>query len=146
MRTVCVRLRRGDDLLLSLRALAQREGLRAAVILSGVGCVTEARVRDASGVTVRHIAEPCEITALQGTVSDQRCHVHIALSREDMTTLGGHLMEGTYINTTCELVLLEQDGWRYGVEQDAATGYDEIVFRRTRDEEHHTLLHRERKG
>ena len=45
-----------------------------------------------------------------------------------MTTLGGHLMEGTYINTTCELVLLEQDGWRYGVEQDAATGYDEIVF------------------
>ena len=91
MRTVCVRLRRGDDLLLSLRALAQREGLRAAVILSGVGCVTEAQVRDASGVTVRHIAEPCEITALQGTVSDQRCHVHIALSREDMTTLGGHL-------------------------------------------------------
>ena len=128
MRTVCVRLRRGDDLLLSLRALAQREGLRAAVILSGVGCVTEARVRDASGVTVRHIAEPCEITALQGTVSARRCHVHIALSREDMTTLGGHLMEGTYINTTCELVLLEQDGWRYGVEQDAATGYDETVF------------------
>ena len=77
---------------------------------------------------MRHIAEPCEITALQGTVSDRRCHVHIALSREDMTTLGGHLMEGTYINTTCELVLLEQDGWRYGVEQDAATGYDEIVF------------------
>ena len=111
MRTVCVRLRRGDDLLLSL-----------------VGCMTEARVRDASGVTVRHIAEPCEITALQGTVSARRCHVHIALSREDMTTLGGHLMEGTYINTTCELVLLEQDGWRYGVEQDAATGYDEIVF------------------
>ena len=95
---------------------------------SGKGCAPPARVRDASGVTVRHIAEPCEITALQGTVSAQRCHVHIALSREDMTTLGGHLMEGTYINTTCELVLLEQDGWRYGVEQDAATGYDEIVF------------------
>ena len=45
-----------------------------------------------------------------------------------MATLGGHLMEGTVVNTTCELVLLEQDGWRYGVEQDAATGYDEIVF------------------
>ena len=45
-----------------------------------------------------------------------------------MTPLGGHLMEGTYNNTTCALVQLEQDGWRYGVEQDAATGYDEIVF------------------
>ncbi len=129
MRTVCLRLRRGEDLLLSLQALARREGLRAGVILSGVGCVAEARIRDASGVTVRHIAEPCEITALQGTVSAGRCHVHIALAREDMTTLGGHLMEGTYINTTCELIVLEQDGWTYGVEQDETTGYDEIVFR-----------------
>ena len=128
MRTVCLRLRRGDDLLLSLEELARREGLRAAVILSGVGCVTQARVRDASGVTVRHITEPCEIVSLNGTVSAARCHVHIALSREDMTTLGGHLMAGTYINTTCELVLLEQGGVVYGVEQDAATGYDEIVF------------------
>lgn len=52
MRSICLRLRRGDDLLLSIRQLAQREGLRCAVVLSGVGCVTEARVRDASGVTV----------------------------------------------------------------------------------------------
>ena len=58
MRSICLRLRRGDDLLLSIRQLAAREGLRCAVVLSGVGCVTEARVRDASGVTVRHIAEP----------------------------------------------------------------------------------------
>jgi predicted DNA-binding protein with PD1-like motif len=128
MRTVCLRLRRGDDLLLSLQELARRESLRAAVVLSGVGCVTEAQVRDASGVTVRHIDRPCEIVALQGTVSAARCHVHIALADEDMHTLGGHLMAGTRINTTCELVLLEQDGWRYGVEQDRETGYDEIVF------------------
>ena len=53
MRSICLRLRRGDDLLLSIRQLAAREGLRCAVVLSGVGCVTEARVRDASGVTVR---------------------------------------------------------------------------------------------
>ena len=128
MRTICVRLRRGDDLLRSVQELAQREALRGAVVLSGVGCVTRARVRDASGVTVRHIAEPCEIVSLNGTVSAARCHLHIALSREDLTTLGGHLMEGTVINTPCELVLLELDGWRCGVEQDAETGYDEIVF------------------
>ena len=95
MRSICLRLRRGDDLLLSIRQLAAREGLRCAVVLSGVGCVTEARVRDASGVTVRHIAEPCEIVSLNGTVSAARCHLHIALAREDLSTLGGHLMEGT---------------------------------------------------
>ena len=128
MRSICLRLRRGDDLLLSIRQLAAREGLRCAVVLSGVGCVTEARVRDASGVTVRHIAEPCEIVSLNGTVSAARCHLHIALAREDLSTLGGHLMEGTIINTTCELVLLEPDGGRCGAEQDDETGYDEIVF------------------
>ena len=124
----CVRLHRGDDLLLSIRELAQEKHIAAGVVLSAVGCVTEAKVRDASGVNIRSIGEHCEIVSLNGTVSEQRCHLHIALSREDLTTLGGHLMEGTVVNTTCELVLLELDGWRCGVEQDAETGYDEIVF------------------
>ena len=129
MRSICLRLRRGDDLLLSIRQLAAREGLRCAVVLSGVGCVTEARVRDASGVTVRHIAEPCEIVSLNGTVSAARCHLHIALAREDLSTLGGHLMEGTIINTTCELVLLEPDGVRFSGAFDPATGYTELCIR-----------------
>ena len=124
----CVRLHRGDDLLLSIRELAQEKHIAAGVVLSAVGCVTEAKVRDAGGVNIRSIGEHCEIVSLNGTVSEQRCHLHIALAREDLSTLGGHLMEGTIINTTCELVLLEPDGWRCGVEQDDETGYDEIVF------------------
>ena len=128
MRTVCRRLRRGDDLLQSLQAIAREENLRAAVVLSGVGCVLRAQVRDADGRSVRALEEPCEIVALQGTVSAARCHVHIALSRQGMAVVGGHLMPGCIINTTCELVLLELEGWRYGVEQDPETGYDEILF------------------
>ena len=62
-----------------------------------------------------------------GTVSDARCHLHISLSREDLSTLGGHLMPGSIVNTTCELVLMETD-WRYGLEDDPDTGYDEILF------------------
>ena len=98
------------------------------MVLSGVGCVLRAVVRDASGVTLRHIDEPCEIVSLNGTVSRSRCHVHIALSREDLSTVGGHLVEGCIVNTTCELVLGVLDGWRFGVEQDAETGYDELIF------------------
>lgn len=130
MKTICCRLHRGDDLLLSLQRLACEHDLHAGVVLSGVGCVLRARVRDAGGVDIRDIDEPCEIVSLTGTVSVERCHVHIALSREDLTTLGGHLVEGCIINTTCELVLLELPDWRYGVEQDDETGYDEIVFER----------------
>ena len=74
--------------------------------------------------------EHCEILSLMGTVSQERCHLHIALSRQGLSAFGGHLKEGCLVNTTCELVLGVLDGWRYGQEQDAETGYDEITFER----------------
>ena len=128
MKMICKRLRRGDDLLRSVEKIAQEEQLELAVILSAVGCVSRGRVRDASGVTVRDINEDCEIVSAAGTVSRKRCHIHVSFSKEDLSTVGGHLMEGCIINTTCELVLGVVDGWHCGVEQDEETGYDEIVF------------------
>ena len=128
MRTVCKRLHRGDDLLRSIRALAEEAAIEAGVVLSAVGCISRGVVRDASGVKLKTIDEPCEIVSLNGTVSRTRCHLHIALSGEDLSTLGGHLVEGCIINTTCELVIGILDGWRFGVEQDGETGYDELVF------------------
>lgn len=124
----CVRLHRGDDLLLSVRELACQKNITAGVVLSAVGCISEGKVRDASGVTVREISEHCEIVSLNGTVSAQRCHLHIALSREDLTTLGGHLCVGCIVNTTCELVIAELPGVCFGVENDSETGYDELIF------------------
>ena len=124
----CVRLHRGDDLLLSIRELAQEKHIAAGVVLSAVGCVTEAKVRDASGVNIRSIGEHCEIVSLNGTVSEQRCHLHIALSREDLSTLGGHICPGCIVNTTAEVVLLELDGVRFGAEWDGETGYDELAI------------------
>ncbi len=129
MKAICCRLHRGDDLLLSLQKLAQENHIDAAVVLCGVGCISQARLRDASGITMRSIDEPCEIVSVTGTVSVNRCHVHISLSREDLSTLGGHLVAGCIVNTTCELVLGILENWRFGVEQDNQTGYDEIVFR-----------------
>lgn len=124
----CLRLHRGEDLILAIKALCREKGIAAGVVLSAVGCISQGRVRDASGVTVREIREHCEIVSLNGTVSEARCHLHIALSKEDLTTVGGHLCPGCIINTTCELVIGEIPGIRYGVEQDDRTGYNEIVF------------------
>ena len=124
----CVRLRRGDNLMLSIRALCKEKSIAAGVVLSAVGCISEGRVRDASGVTIRDIRDHCEIVSLDGTVSAQRCHLHISLSREDLSTIGGHLCPGCIINTTCELVIAELPGVRFGVEEDPETGYDELIF------------------
>ena len=128
LRCHSLRLHRGDDLLLSIKKLAREADIQAGVVLSAVGCISQGRVRDASGVTVRSIPEECEIVSLNGTVSRERCHLHIALSREDLTTLGGHLCPGCLINTTCELVIAELPGQRFDVEQDPETGYDELIF------------------
>ena len=124
----CVRLHRGDDLMLSIRELCREKHIAAGVVLSAVGCISEGRVRDASGVTIRDITDHCEIVSLDGTVSETRCHLHISLSKEDLSTIGGHLCPGCIINTTCELVIAELPGIRFGVEEDPETGYDELIF------------------
>ena len=124
----CVRLRRGDDLMESIKAVCREKHIAAGVVLSAVGCISEGKVRDASGVTVRDIREHCEIVSLNGTVSEARCHLHIALSREDLSTIGGHLCPGCIINTTCELVIAELPGIRIGAEEDPETGYNELIF------------------
>lgn len=132
LRCHCVRLHRGEDLLLSIKALAQEKQIAAGVVLSAVGCISQGRVRDASGVTIREISEHCEIVSLNGTVSQQRCHLHIALSKEDLSTIGGHLTSGCIVNTTCELVIAELPGIRFGVEADPETGYNELIFQEER--------------
>jgi len=124
----CIRLKRGEDLLLSIRQLCWEKKIKAGVVLSGVGCISEGRVRDASGVTIREITEHCEIVSLNGTVSEKRCHIHIALSREDLSTIGGHLCPGCIVNTTCELVIGELPGVGIDREEDPETGYEELIF------------------
>ena len=124
----CIRLRRGEDLLESIKAVCAARSIKSGVILSGVGCILQGKLRDASGVNIRQISEHCEIVSLNGTVSAERCHIHIALSKEDLSTIGGHLTSGCIVNTTCELVIAELPDIAYGKEFDAETGYDELIF------------------
>ena len=123
-----LRLHRGSDLLQSIKQLCREKHIAAGVVLSAVGCISRGRVRDASGVTIRDIEDHCEIVSLNGTVSETRCHLHIALSREDLSTLGGHLCEGCIINTTCELVIAELPATAIETEFDEETGYHELIF------------------
>ena len=124
----CIRLKRGEDLLESIKQVCMAKNIKAGVVLSGVGCISSGRVRDASGVRIREIKEHCEIVSLNGTVSAKRCHIHIALSKEDLSTIGGHLSAGCIVNTTCELVIAELPHIHYDVEADVQTGYNELIF------------------
>ena len=127
----CIRLKRGEDLLDSIKAICAEKNIKAGIVLSAVGCISSGKVRDASGIRIREITDHCEIVSLNGTVSAQRCHLHIALSKEDLSTIGGHLCTGCIINTTCELVIGILDGWEIDKEFDEETGYHELIFKET---------------
>lgn len=127
MKTYAIRLRRGTDLLNSIREFCINNQIKAGVVLSGVGCVLKARVRDAGGVSIVEIDEHMEIVSLMGTVSEKRCHLHISFSKKDLSVVGGHLVEGCLINTTCELVIGEMEDYIYEVEFDEETGYHELI-------------------
>ena len=120
------RLHRGADLLESIKAYAEENDIQAAVIASCVGCLSVARLRDASGVNIRTIEDHLEIVSATGTVSRERTHLHIALSREDLSTIGGHLVPCCIVNTTAEIVLIELPGMRFAKEFDPETGYNEL--------------------
>lgn len=129
MKTYAFRLHRGDDLRRSLEQFARARHLQGAVILSCVGCLSHWRLRDASGVRIQEGAEHVEIVSATGTLSQERLHIHLSLSREDLSCLGGHLAEGCLVNTTAEVVLLELEDVAFGGAYDAATGYQELVIR-----------------
>lgn len=130
--TLLIRLHPGDDLRHALERLAHRHRLRAAVILSGVGSLTAASLRYADQREGTRLEGPFEIVSITGTVSRDGLHVHLAIADADGRTLGGHLMAGCTIRTTCELALAELPGWRMRRVFDPATGYRELRPQRRR--------------
>ena len=124
----CFRLHRGQDLYAAIEAYVKDHHIAAGAVVSGVGCVSRWRLRDATGVRVRSGEEDVEIVSLMGTVSEHGCHLHASFSREDLTTFGGHLLPGCIVNTTAEIVLAEVPDRVFTRAPDSETGYDELVI------------------
>ena len=120
------RLTKGQDLYKSILEYCKENNIESGIAASAVGCVYVARVRDATGINIETIYENLEIVGVMGTVSKNRLHLHISLSKEDLSVIGGHLVEGTFINTTCEIVILELDSYSFDKEFDENTGYNEL--------------------
>ena len=127
----CFRLTRGTDLKGALLSYASEHRLRAAAVVSAVGCVLSWRYRDASGSALKQGDSHAEILCVHGTLYDGGCHLHVALAGEDGFAFGGHLMEGCIVNTTAEIVLLELDDHAFSRAYDETTGYDELLVLKT---------------
>ena len=127
MKPIIFRLTYGDDLKKEITEYCHDRGISAAAVVSVVGCVYQAEIRMADGVTVKHYSGRYEIISFEGTISNNGVHFHIGLSDSNGNCIGGHLMEGTLINTTAEVVLLDlSDEYDLSREHDPTTGYREL--------------------
>lgn len=126
----CFRLRPGQDLKKELLFYCQNNHLLAATVVSAVGSLTKAHLRMANGKETVEFDGPFEIVSLNGTLSKDGAHLHLSVSPFDGRVLGGHLMEGSEIYTTAEIILLENKDLVFHREVDGHTGYKELIIKK----------------
>jgi uncharacterized protein len=122
------RLVKGQDLKKEIEEYTIKNNIKAGVILSCVGCLYEAVIRDASGINCKTLKQKLEIVSITGTLSKDGSHIHISVSDENLKVYGGHLKDGCLINTTAEVVIAELDSFIFTREMDDNTGYKELVI------------------
>lgn len=126
-RTLAVALEVGDRAIESVLELAEELDLNASEI-TGIGAFESVRLGYFNGRARRReegksddsflendFDEQFEVIAFTGNLTreeesgDQHAHVHVVLGRDDATTVGGHLIEGT-VHPTLELMITEKGG------------------------------------
>lgn len=123
-----LRLTPGQDLRQELNSWAKRDHLKAATLISAVGSLNSVTLRFANQKAGTVIKGPLEIVGVTGTLSEEGMHVHLAVADSSGKVIGGHLMEGSQVYTTVELVVVEAESLRFLRQPDKATGYKELVI------------------
>ncbi|HEY8099859.1 MAG TPA: PPC domain-containing DNA-binding protein [Burkholderiaceae bacterium] len=126
MKSVAFRLSPGADLKQSLSDYCVEHKIDAACVISCVGSLQCARIRFADRVGSTVLEEKLEIVSLVGTLSQYGCHLHIAVSDGQGRVSGGHLMPGSPVYTTAEVVLGIIPEVIFKREHDSQTGYKEL--------------------
>ncbi len=124
------RLVRGDDLKKEIINYCKNNNIEAGVIVSAVGCIKHLHIRLAEAKDYIDNEECYEIVSITGTVSKDDVHIHISVSDNTGKTIGGHLKDGTIIDTTCEIVIYELKDYIFTREFDEETGYDELKIKK----------------
>lgn len=99
-RVEIIRMRSGIDLLEGLNQAVRLKKINNAVILSGIGSVTDYHYHVVSDKNLPPAVEfpkasvPMDMTSLQGYILNGRVHAHMTLS-DDNSMVGGHLEPGT---------------------------------------------------
>ncbi len=127
------RLVEGNDIKKEIISYCQSKNIEAGVIISAVGCIQHLHIRLAEAKNYINAKERYEIVSITGTVSKDDVHIHISVSDNTGKTVGGHLKDGTIVDTTCEIVIYELKDYIFTRELDNITGYDELLIQNKKE-------------
>ena len=100
--------------------------LKAAFVLTCVGSLTQYHLLMADQPKGEKKNGHFEIVSLVGTCSIHGSHVHLSISNETGTTIGGHLLHECFVYTTAEIVLGESTEHVFVRENDGTTAWEEL--------------------
>lgn len=126
-RYAALRLKPGEDPIAALRALQRQTGARAMALVTCVGSLTRAMIRHANRSEGSEYRGHYEITSLVGTIDPAGEHLHLTIADGDGRAFGGHLLPGSEVYTTAEIVVLILDGLAFDRRPCPYSGYDELV-------------------
>lgn len=129
MDVTALRLNPGTDLKASLLAYCAERQIEAACVLACVGSLERAVIRFADAPHGTVLTQKLEILTLSGTLSRHGAHLHITVADAVGSVSGGHLLDGSLVYTTAELVLGLLPGVEFRRELDPATGSNELTVR-----------------
>ena len=123
-RVVALRLKPGTDVLLGLEEACKRSGINNGVILSAIGSLdsphfcnpVEVPTKAGYGYgEVLHLTGPIELTNASGIIchddeGNTNLHVHMTLTDRHGNAHGGHLVEGTKVLLTVDVIIAEIEG------------------------------------
>lgn len=126
MEIFAVRLQPDQDLKEWIDQWAITNEIDAACIISCVGSLKSTCIRFAGRIETPLIKGKFEILSLVGTLSRHGSHLHITVGDEDGKVAGGHLKNGSLVNTTAEIIIGRLPNYEFRREWDAITGYNEL--------------------
>ena len=126
MKVFALRLKPDRDLRQSLKEFALENEIQAGFVLSAIGSLKQAAIRFADQPKSEVLPGRFEILSLNGTLSINGLHLHIAIADSTGRTIGGHLDNGSIIYTTAEIVIGESEDLLFSRSPDPQTGFLEL--------------------
>ena len=123
-RVTAVRLKPGTYVLLGLQEACERNGINNGVILSAIGSLQDPHFCNPVELPTKagygygetlHLTGPIELTSASGIIchddeGNTNLHVHMTVTDRHGNAHGGHLVEGTKVLLTVDVILAEIEG------------------------------------